>query len=700
MDERFTSRRRQMLFLEMAERPSGATAKEVYERAQELGDTATPEAYHNIARRLGHRALLLAKVDDSGTTRWERSAHGEWLEENELAELVDPDYPAIAVTVWRESSQQINDVPESVWAELRERLASEPARALFVSAIRSYCEDFRAQVELVAENDGSDRVESARLRREAESSHRLLLRLTKYGLGLSQEAVRLPHSVEVAISQYTSGRAPSAYYDETLLEQEIARRIEDAPFVQLVQKPEGGGRKPVVGAVDGSTRGGLLSIADGQGDFSVAHAPLVSINTAVGQLEGHLMVGGRPQRALLRLPERPEDMQRQDNRHTIMAKLLHPDLSDAQYMHSVWNAMDLIEIRATARLLRRWEAANGRVEMPPADVVLRDGTVSPQDRDFTHYKEQSSYGRIVRDMIEVSWNVALTCREDGRVVCGVVKATQLAFFGPVINWYAAHAAATGCGQLGSWPMQTMNVMPDQLLVTRLLTAGRGKTEPWWRTCVVLRPFHALTNFAKAYSTTVPPAEKIAELQQRDLEHADALDPDDLTFWQEFQVERDPFVKMLRQVQYGSYFLAAVPRLDRKTMLPRFEVLVPASTDETGEDPWRAALSAMSQANRAVAGMGFDVDQEHSMFLSEPKLDVLPRLLIETHESVKVWAQELLGRVQEFVGYHLTRFVHGKRLKGIEVRPFTRRELEALLTQLRIERDRQAGGPQLPPSSSR
>lgn len=132
------------------------------------------------------------------------------------------------------------------------------------------------------------------------------------------------------------------------------------------------------------------------------------------------------------------------------------------------------------------------------------------------------------------------------------------------------------------------------------------------------------------------------------------------------------------------------------MLPRFEVLVPASTDETGEDPWRAALSAMSQANRAVAGMGFDVDQEHSMFLSEPKLDVLPRLLIETHESVKVWAQEFLGRVQEFVEYHLTRFVHGKRLKGIEVRPFTRRELEALLTELRIERDRKAGGRQLPP----
>lgn len=90
-------------------------------------------------------------------------------------------------------------------------------------------------------------------------------------------------------------------------------------------------------------------------------------------------------------------------------------------------------------------------------------------------------------------------------------------------------------------------------------------------------------------------------------------------------------------------------------------------------------------------MGFDVSSEHSMFLSEPKLDVLPRLLIKAHDTVKVWAAELLGRVQEYVGYHLARYAKGKRLLGVKVRPFTRAELQALHAQLRAERERRAGG---------
>ena len=64
--EGFTSRRRRDLFLQLAARETGATVAEVYERARELGDQATEEAYYNIARRLSHRTAIIQKGVDGG----------------------------------------------------------------------------------------------------------------------------------------------------------------------------------------------------------------------------------------------------------------------------------------------------------------------------------------------------------------------------------------------------------------------------------------------------------------------------------------------------------------------------------------------------------------------------------------------------------------------------------------------------------
>lgn len=695
--EPFSSRRRRELFLNLAGRAEGATVAETYVHAQQLGDTATEEAYHNIARRLMHRsAVAVASVDD-GRTRYVRvgTVEEHWLEEDELAELVDPDYPIVALAIWRESRHQISEVPEGVWVELRERLAGTNARALFVSAIQSYAEDFHSQISDLARTDTAtaDPIELARMRQHASDAHRLLLRFTKYGLGLSYEAVALPPSVDQAISEFRE-TALASYVDVALLTAEIARRVEDGPFVQVARP--GVGPLPLVGGVDGSTRGGLLSGVGEYGDFNVTHSPLVSINTAVGTINRNVRSGTREYTAFIRLPERPEDMQRRDNRHTVMAKLLHPDMSDAEYMHAVWNAMDLIEVRATLRLLKRWYADPHSVEVPPAEVVLRDGTVTPQDRDFTHYKAQTTYGQIVRDLIEANWEVARTASEDGRVVCGVVKQSQLGFFGPVLNWFACQAAAAGSGQLTAWPLATMNLVPDQVLITRLLTAERGKGDAPTRTAIVLRPFHAVTNYARNYRRRQSPADRVIADLDRIIGDEGSADQDEQLFWKNFQRERDPYIKMLRRVHYASLFVAAVPRLDSENMLPRLEVLIVNPTHESGPSPWASASPSIDKAVAVVVDMGFEVAAEHSMFRATPKLDILPKLLVKAHETVKTWAQELVGRVQEYVGYHLASYAQGKRARGVQVRPFSRSELEALYQQLRSERELQAGAQRLEP----
>jgi hypothetical protein len=416
----------------------------------------------------------------------------------------------------------------------------------------------------------------------------------------------------------------------------------------------------------------------------------------VGQVNRSINKNDRTVPVFMRLPERPEDMQRQDNRYSIMAKLFFPDLSDSEYMHSVWNAMDLMEARAALRVLNRWYS--GEIEIPPADVVLRDGTVSPQDRDFRHYRGITSYEKIVRDAIDTNWQIAARCRDNRQTVAGIVKAAQLSVLGPVINWYATQLARDRLGQIVAWPIQAMNLIPDQALVTRLLTAKRSRTDQWNRTCVTVRPFHALTNYAKTYSRSNPPADHIRSQHERALKHPADVTPEELIFWEAFRPESDPYLKMLENVSYANMFVGAVPRLDLDNSLPRIEFIVTTPTAETASSPWPVVENHRDQLLVALQESKFQVAAEHEMFRDTPKIDVLPMPIIRVHDTVKLWATELLSRVQEYLSFYLARYVKSKQVRRVKVRPFTRSELEMLYAQLKQERELKSGGRPSPPDA--
>ena len=94
-----------------------------------------------------------------------------------------------------------------------------------------------------------------------------------------------------------------------------------------------------------------MSFVGEEDDFYVGHAAMISINTAVGQVNRRLRVGADELPVFTLFPEKPEDMQQRENKYTVMAKLFFPDLSDAEYMHAPWNGMDVLEARTTLRVL-------------------------------------------------------------------------------------------------------------------------------------------------------------------------------------------------------------------------------------------------------------------------------------------------------------------------------------------------------------
>lgn len=686
----FAPKDRQALFLHMASGKEGTTAQAVFEAAQAQGDDVSQEAYFNLGRRLVHRGLL--KADRSGERTVYLSNIDEdstWIDEDRLAAMIDPEYPIIGLTVYRESQRQIHSIPSAVWLEARQRLSEVDARELFLDAITGYADNFCDEADAYATE--RERAANApglsEMRSRAEADLFLLDGLCKNGLGLSAEAIRLPSSVDAAAESFLKhGR--KSLYDRNLLADELSRRIEPGP---MIRKSEA--REPnddlIVAGVDGSTLGGLLSLDGLSGDFAFGHAPQVSINTATGLLNRNVRFGTRDMPVFLRLPEKPEDMQRSDNRYSIMAKALYPDLTESQYVHATWNAMDLLECRATLALLGRWQLAEMNLEIPQADVVMRDGTIVPNGRDPNHYGEQSSYGRICRDLIESNWKIARVCRERNQTVMGVVKNAQLRVFSPVINYFMSRTADRGeHTQIKYWPLLEMNALFDQALMTRLLSVGRREGDPWLRTALVVRPFHATSNLGKYYSrvTGKRPDEKlIAKSEQARSKPLHELTQEDDWWRTGLKVPGDPYLQMLRNVSYAGFYVSACKETDRSEQLTRMEFMVVSATAEEGDFRENDIYPHLHRSISALRKEGFDVAKEHAMYDAAGRIDLLPRILIRAHDTVKTWARELRDRVSEYMDWQLAKHLKSSEKRSLRVRPWTRREFQAWNDAMQRER---------------
>ena len=107
----FTSLHRQSLFLELAGRGEGVAADEVHERAKELGDSATLEAYYNLGRRMVHRGLLVSKKHGRKTLfKLGVDEDHQWLDEEHDIEFSLEGDPFVQSMKRRDDGSSLIDV--------------------------------------------------------------------------------------------------------------------------------------------------------------------------------------------------------------------------------------------------------------------------------------------------------------------------------------------------------------------------------------------------------------------------------------------------------------------------------------------------------------------------------------------------------------------------------------------------------------
>ena len=686
-DSDFSPKERQKLFIDMSGKEGGVTAEDVYNKAVQSGDTASLEAYYNMGRRLTHKGILCAEKKGRKTFYSQgMGAEGIWLTELEIRELVDPDLPLISLSTLELNSENIRNIRETTWVKIRDILSDINARILFINGIKSIAD----HVVIVA-NDRARKEDHRTTRddeRELEEHLGYLKTICKQGLGLSQDAVVCP-SVDTVIKNVSKDSAYSLYNSEHL-EDEICRRIEDVNFIQPIDPAiyESDDANMLVAAIDGSCRSGMTGYKEPLYDLSVGVAPDVSVQTSVALINKRLKVGKSTRPVFSRLPEKPEDMQQQENKFTVMNRYFHPELTDSEYLHAISCAMDLLEVRATERVMRRWDFQS-EYEVPPAEVVMRDGTLVPHDRNYSHYKQDNTYGRIARELIERSWSTASRAEMDGCLLVGLVKRPQVSPVTPIVNWYISqYAAKFKDPDLQGWPQSSLNKLTDQQLLTRILTAGDQDNSLWHRMAVIMRPFYATSSFNTRHRRSADkdiPSIIINEHKEQ-LESLDDMTDHQRVFVENFRGKNDPFVQMISKTWYAYSYVGSLPRLDLDNALPRLEFSLLQDIREKSDFPEEEIKNKVDVLLTTLVKTGFDVSNEHSMFLDVKRLDIMPKLCIEAHNIAKDWMRDFMVKIKEYISYHSRLFQQTRSPASYDVHGYLKKEeIKSFFENVRNER---------------
>jgi len=110
-------------------------------------------------------------------------------------------------------------------------------------------------------------------------------------------------------------------------------------------------------------------------------------------------------------------------------------------------------------------------------IHIRDGTITPQEREFGHYNRPDPYGDMVREGIRLERHHSRTNyvrRRRSPIFAGAVKSTQMRLFVHALNWYIKRGskARFGAPIAAEWTLPRASAISDNAAMTALFTTYR------------------------------------------------------------------------------------------------------------------------------------------------------------------------------------------------------------------------------------
>lgn len=659
----------------LKEAPSGASSREIYEVVHEsLKDRVSRQAYYKILDRMVARGKIEQVREDPVKGKIFHvtpTLHaGNPITLDDVYEMLPFVRTTEVLAAAVNARLYFEEKRKTTLRAAAEKLLERDPVDIFAGLIMSLAKTVNADLEILRHRgaDGNRELADRGEYQRFQEDWNILDQVAYRGLSLPSSAINIPAINKLVVSPRTGGggmreSAETVTYDEASLRAALSGRVFGETFIEAINlgelRADPGRLTLTLSGSDGSMHAGTLAIETGR-SYVEDVSDLITFNNSIGVIRPSQMArkaGTYDREELVHsIPFKREVIDDPTYKGLVLAEFMFPDLSDAEYEHMARCATDVVQFRidqdvyeGSARDLR-----NGQT-LPKPQVHLRDGTVTPQERYFSHYNRLDPYGEMVREGIRLERRILdriIASGSRGPVFGGAVKSTQMRIFGRALNWYIEQGSKEDCGGAPidpDWDRTRAHAITDNAAMTALLAALEPEGDITYVTCAVGRSFRSLNEL---YRTKLGEGETwldwFKEKQWESMEENLRRDTP-LGYHATIDLDDDDFVVMCERAAYVSFYIGhTTNKADPPPLVPRYEFLTTLEMlDESSDDP-TAALDVRRRIVNAVDAMDLAIDTDHNFLSAKTFRKLIPYLIYRAHELGKSLGKGLERQLQSVV----------------------------------------------------
>jgi hypothetical protein len=676
----------------------GAGIKELYETVgEEIGDSVTRQAYYKVLDRLIAAGKVEVLRDDTergrmfGLTPTLHAANALTLDD--VYEMLPYIKTTDALARVVDAQDYYEEHRPDVIRRAAEALLQEDAVDLFARFLLERVDLVRRDLEVVqhqneaGEAELADRSAFERL----ETDYADLDSMAYRALSLPRDAIGLP--ARLHLKDPKAVMKCKVECDEKKLREALKRRVFGGAFLREIDIADLKPQRPelVVSGSDGSMHAGTLGLQTASGFVEDIASDVITFNNSIAYVKLAPKQAGRGRlgEAVYSAPFTRQTIDDPNYRGMVLAPFMYPDLSEAEYEHMAKSATDVVQFRVDAEVIggTAYDIRPPNSQIPRPSVHIRDGTITPQEREWNHYTRSDRYGEMVREGIRherLILEKVIAAGDRAPLFAGAVKATQMRIFSRLLNWYIARGSAArfnGKAIEPNWDVSRAAGIADNTAMTAVFASlpkpGAGKH---YVSCALLRQFPALTEF---YNVTRAPGDtwldyfqKKKELDRGTAEREGGTPRYHLTT----DLSDDDFVFMCDRADFVSFYIGHTGAEPPPT-IPRYEFLASLRAETDGADnvdeARRRVDAGVKRMVNAVDAAGLSIDRDHNFLTGKMLVKLIPFPIWQAHEHAKTLGKKLEAELKSIV---VLRLIELKRLradtKNLVLRPVAvRRYLE-------------------------
>lgn len=239
----------------------------------------------------------------------------------------------------------------------------------------------------------------------------------------------------------------------------------------------------------------------------------------------------------------------------------------------------------------------------PPEIILRDGSLFPQDAYLSNYQKDNRRGEFTREAIQGLLKCITHARNVGSIYCGVAKNVRLKVYSTALDWYIQKHINPDW-EVGGYTLNDGEAMSLLMSSPDFVEQGLERT---LRTCLIRRSFTTRANLNT----------------RRDLSDLDNF----------FEHEQEKFGDEIsitpyrRLCEIGHVYMCFLGHSrSPQQRIPRYEFYSRYASDQ----PKIEAAKILD----AIRMAGLHVDRDHSFMADEPIQYLIPHVTQQAHQYSK------------------------------------------------------------------